>query len=127
MAESCLVFFRPGVCQLDDAASALAGQGLIVTRRGGELTAGRPGSPQFRVRLSADPHVATEAAEIGEGTLHAAAMRECGARFEIVIDDLDAALDEINTLMEVQGALQDASRGFLFVPWNGTLTEPWGG
>ena len=27
--------------------------------------------------------------------------------------------------MEVQGALQDASRGYLFVPWNGSLTEPW--
>ena len=40
--------------------------------------------------------------------------------------DLDAALDEINTLMEVQGALQDASRGYLFVPWSGNLSEPWG-
>ena len=27
--------------------------------------------------------------------------------------------------MEVQGALQDVSRGYLFVPSNGSLTEPW--
>jgi hypothetical protein len=33
----------------------------------------------------------------------------------------EAALDEINTLMEVQGA----SQGFLFLPWNGNLSEPW--
>jgi len=43
-------------------------------------------------------------------------MGECSARSEIGIDDLNAALDEINTLMEVQDALQDASQGFLFLP-----------
>jgi hypothetical protein len=127
MADGCMVFFRLGACDLDAAAKSLAGYGLTVTRRGNILSVGRPGSPQFRVRLSAEPHVAAEAAEIGEGTPHEAAMRECGARFEVEIDDLDAALDEINTLMEVQGALQDASRGFLFLPWNGNLSEPWQG
>jgi hypothetical protein len=127
MADGCLVFFRPGACDLDAAAEALAGYGLTVTRRGDELTAGRAGSSQFRIRLSAAPHVAAEAAEIGEGTPHEAAMRECGARFEVGIDDQDAALDEINTLMEVQGALQDASRGYLFLPWNGNLSESWQG
>ena len=125
MADGCLVFFRPGACDLDAAAKALAGYGLTVTRRGNELTAGRLGSPQFHIVLSEAPHVAAEAAEVGEGTPHAAAMRKCGARFEISIDDLEAALDEINTLMEVQGALQDASQGFLFLPWNGNLSEPW--
>jgi hypothetical protein len=120
-----MVFFRPGACDLDAAARSLAGYGLSVTRHGDELTAGRPGSPQFRIRLSTAPHVAVEAAEIGEGTSHAAALRECTARFEVEIDDLDTALDEINTLMEVQGALQDASRGFLHLSWNGNLSEPW--
>ena len=90
-----------------------------------ELIAGRSDSPQFRIRLSTAPHVAIEAAEIGENTPHADEMRKCSARFEIEIDDLDAALDEINTLIEVQGALQDASQGYLFIPWNGELTEPW--
>jgi hypothetical protein len=127
MADGCWVFFRPGACDLDAAAKSLTGYGLTVTRLGDELTTGRPGSPQFRIGLSAEPHVAAEAAEIGEGTPHAAAMRECGARFEVGIDDLDEALDEINTLMEVQGALQYASQGFLFLPWNGNLSEPWQG
>ena len=36
--------------------------------------------------LSATPHIAAEAAEIGEATPHAAAMRECAARFEVGID-----------------------------------------
>ena len=47
------------------------------------------------------------------------------ARFEIEFDNLDEALYEINTLMEVQAALQDASSGLLFLPWNGNLSAPW--
>ena len=127
MAEGFMVFFRSGACNLDAAAKSLTGYGLTVARQGELLTAGRPGSPQFNIRLVSGPHVAIEAAEIGENTPHAANMRDCSERFEVSIDDLDAALDEINTLMEVQGALQDASQGFLFLPWNGNLSEPWQG
>jgi hypothetical protein len=125
MADVCFVCFKPGACDLAAAGKSLASYGLTVTRRGDELIAGRPESLLFRIVMSAEPHVAVEADEIGEGTPHAAAMRECGARFEVAIEDLDAALDEINTLMEIQGALQDASQGFLFLPWNGKLSEPW--
>ena len=53
-----------------------------------------------------------------------AAMRTLDARFEIAIDDLDEALDEINTLIDVQSALQEVSNGYLFLPWNGHLSEP---
>jgi hypothetical protein len=127
MSEMCMVFFRSGTCDLDAAARSLAGYRLTVTRDGDELSVGWPGSPQFRVCLVVGDLVRAEAAEIGEGTPYESRMQECDARFEIGIDDLDAALDEINTLMEVQGALQDASQGFLFIPWNGNLTEPWSG
>src|SRR5262249_9078677 len=120
-------FFRSGVSDLDAAVRSLAGHGLSVARQGDELSAGRPGGPEFRISLVSGESVRIEAAEIGAGTPHEAAMRECDARFEIGIADLDAALDEINTLMEVQGALQDASQGFLFLPWNGTLSELWQG
>lgn len=122
-----MVFFRRGACDLDAAAKALAGYGLGVDRCGDALIVGRSGSQQFRIVLSVAPHVAMEAAEVGEGTPHAAALLDCDARFEIGIDDLDAALQEINTLMDVQGALQDASHGYLFLPWNGSLSEPWHG
>jgi hypothetical protein len=122
-----MVFFRSGVSDLDAAARSLAGYGLTVARQGEQLSAGRSGSPQFHIRLATGQSVRDEAAEIGEGTPCEAAMSECDARFEIGIDDLDAALDEINTLMEVQGALQDASQGILFLPWNGSLSEPWRG
>jgi hypothetical protein len=127
MSESCLVFFRSGASDLDAAARSLDRYGLNVTRHGSQLLVGRPGSPRFRIRLAAGESVRVEASEIGEGTPHADALRECDARIEIGIDDLDAALDEINTLMAVQGALQDVSQGFLFLPWNGNLSQPWHG
>jgi len=52
MAEGCMVFFRSGACDLDAAARSLAGYGMTVGRQVNQLTVGRPGSPQFRVRLS---------------------------------------------------------------------------
>jgi hypothetical protein len=44
-------------------------------------------------------------------------------RFEVLIDDLDEALDEINTLIEVQVALMNATQGFLFNTWIGEVTR----
>ena len=125
MGTSCSVFFRHGECDLAAAAHTLAEYGMTVNHLGDHLTTGYPGSPQFRVWLEVGEDVRAEAAEIGEGSPHEAAMRECDARFEIGIDDLDEALDEFNTLMEVESALQDASQGYLFLPWNGNLAEPW--
>jgi hypothetical protein len=127
MSESCLIFFPSSACDLAGAERALVAAGLPVARRDGALVVRRPRSPEYRVRRVAGAMVRAEAAEIGAGTPHAAAMEACDARFEIAFDDLRAALDEINTLMEVQGALQDASQGFLFLPWNGKLSEAWRG
>ena len=126
MAAS-MVFFESGRCDLDGAIDALVRRGLSVDRSGDRIAVtwpGVPDSPRLVVILVTEPFVLTEAAEIGEGTEHADAMRRCDARFEIVIEDLDAALDEINTLIEVQATLQDASRGYLFNDWNGQLSEP---
>lgn len=124
MAGGFQVYFRSGTCDLDAAVRALTGYGLKVQPRDGYVTASRPGSPEFDVGISAEPWVREEAAEIGEGTPHAAAMRGCDARFEVSFESLDAALDEINTMMEVQVALQGACNGFLFLPWNGNLSGP---
>ncbi|MEK6236009.1 MAG: hypothetical protein N2C14_14980 [Planctomycetales bacterium] len=121
--DVCMVFFQSQACDLEKAAEKLVGYRFHVERAGERLIVGKPDSPEFDVILSRDE--SERAAKIGEGTPHADAMRQCDACFEIIIDDLDAALDEINTLMEVQGALQDASRGYLYLPWNGNLSEPW--
>lgn len=124
MAEVWMVFFRAGTCDLEAAASSLREQGLDVSQEPGLLIASTDGSPEFRIRLSSEPHVQAEASEIGAGTPHESAMRELNARFDVAMGDLDEALDEINTLIEVQGALQEASNGYLFLPWNGHLSAP---
>ena len=117
--HACLVCFHSGRCDLDAAAQALARCRLAVLRQGEELAVSYPGGPVLRVAYVAADHVAEEAAEIAEGNPHAAALLPCDARFEILIDDLDATLQEYSTLFAVQEALEEATGGFLFNTWNG--------
>jgi hypothetical protein len=124
MGESCHVYCRSGTCDLGGAARLLAECGQTVAHHGDHLTTGWPGGPQFRVWFEAGEHVKEDASEIGRGTDYEAAMRDCDARFEIGIDDLDEALDEINTLIEVQSVLQEATQGFLYPTWNSNLSGP---
>ncbi|MDO5693690.1 MAG: hypothetical protein Q4G70_14650 [Pseudomonadota bacterium] len=125
MPNTCLIFFRPGKATLETASKSLEEYGLTVDKAEDHLVAYRPDSPSYIVRLVKGSHVLEEATEIGAGTEHAVEMSMCSERFEIEIENLSEALDEINTLMEVQGALQDASDGYLFLPWNGSLSKPW--
>lgn len=126
--DATLIFFRSGHGDLDTAASVLRGRGLSVQRKrndfGAELVVGFPHGPQLRVAFVVEPYVRAEAEEIGVGSAHAAGMRLCDVRYEILIDDLDGVLDEINTLIDVQAALQKATGGFLFNTWNGKLQGP---
>ena len=117
--DACLVCFRSGRCDLDGAAKALARLKLTVERRGNELAVCYPGGPVLRVAYAADGYVAEEAAEIAEGNPLVAALLPCDARFEVLIDDLDATLYEYSTLFAVQEALENATGGFLFNTWNG--------
>lgn len=119
---SFLVFFESGKADLTSAAIALAGRGLEVNRDQNGLVVFRGNGPRFRVVLTTEDYAREEAEEIGEGTPYAAAMKRCDIRFEVMFNDLDEALDEINTMIEVQAALQEVSGGYLFLPWNATLT-----
>jgi len=46
-------------------------------------------------------------------------VAECDACVVVTVPDLDAALDDINTLIEMQGNLQDVTGGVLFLSWTG--------
>lgn len=122
-----MVFFQSDKCNLEDAYQSLISYGLTVKRYDNKLLCFRDDSPQFTIVLATGKQIQQEAVEIAQGTPHAGSMNQCDCRFEVFFDDLDEVLDEINTLMDVQGALQDASGGFLFTPWNSNLTEPWKG
>ncbi|MEQ1310345.1 MULTISPECIES: hypothetical protein [unclassified Acinetobacter] len=127
MKGSCLILFRSDSCTLERAEQELRAYNLQVHQNGNSLMVERSGSSKFQIVLVREPHVIKEAQEIAEGTEYEQSISLCDARFEVTIDDLEMALDEINTLMEVQGALQDASSGYAFLPWNGQIIKPWVG
>jgi len=120
-----MVFFPPqaGGFDLEWARATLSAKGLDVeaTPRGLAVSWVEE-RPVLRVVLADGAHVAAEAAEIGAGSAFEQALRACTARFEIAIDDLDEALDEMNTLIEVQATLQEGTGGVLFNSWNGELS-----
>ncbi len=126
MNSTCLIFFRDGSSSLQRAEQELRRHQFDVRPDGNSLVVNGPGSQDFRITLVQQPHVLQEAQEIGRGTEHEQALDQCDARFEIDIPDLDNPLAEINTLMEVQAALQDASLGYAFLPWNGEIMKPFG-
>ena len=113
--------FRIGI---DDASESLKGRGLQVVRSANSLSVQWDDGPALVVSMPAGPHVTEEAVAIGKETSFASAMSQCDTRFEIGIEDLDETLDEINTLIEVQSALQEATNGYLFNSWNDQLSGP---
>ncbi len=120
MADAaCFVCFRSGRCDLDRAAKLLADRKLNVVRQDSELAVSFPGGPLLRLAYADGDYVAAEAAEIATRNPHAVALLPCDARFEILIDDLDAVLDEYHTLFFLQETLEEATGGFLFNTWNG--------
>lgn len=123
MSEVCMIFFEKGACDFDSALQTLRNHGLELDEDGSHVFAYYKDSPKYRISLVSDGYVNEEAIEIAEETKTELPLRNCNARFEIEIDDLEAALDEINTLMEVQFALMEVSNGYLFTPWNGNLTN----
>ena len=54
------------------------------------------------------------AMQIGQGTPHVVELSRCDARIEIAFDDLAEIRTEVETLVEVQAALQEPTQGFIF-------------
>ncbi len=103
------------------AGKHLEDAGLHVVDRGDllEVSDGQNG-PRFAVELHrpADFRARADCPAI---------PHEAAACLRIGIADIDDALDEINTLIEVQAALQSlAPDAWLFNEWNRTLVDPSG-
>lgn len=123
--STCMVFFPQGAATIDDVVIELDEYSVTVKRDGNILYVTGAAECSFKIQLVTDSHVLEEAIEISAGSRYEEKMKNCNARFEIAIETLDIAFDEINTLMEVQAAVQDATQGLLFLPWNGEISEPW--
>lgn len=74
----------------------------------------------FEVGLSEDPHVLTESQ--GLASRHKAPqLGRMNRRLEIHVEDIDAALDEFNTLALTQQALLDLTNGVAWLQWNDSI------
>ena len=125
MSETCMIFFNSEQCDFNKALESLKSYGLNTLTNGKSIVANHNSSPKFEINMVNENHVLDDAIKISKGTEFESKMSKCNVRFEIKISNLNEALNEINTLMEVQGALQDASKGYLFTPWNNNISEPW--
>jgi len=114
-----------GSATLADAAKAFSERGLEVTDPGdGWLRVSWfKDGPCLRVRLNTGPYVGRRATVIAEAA-EQPGMADLDRRFEIHIDDLDDALDEINTLIEVQVTLQELTGGYMWNSWNEEVQPP---
>ncbi|EPG5380528.1 hypothetical protein [Stenotrophomonas maltophilia] len=126
MTSSHIYFAARGIsASLNWAAEVLADYGLELELELGGNSVLITGDEDVRLRLSLNdaPHVLQEAIELAHGTGHVHAMSQCTARFEISITDLEAVLDEMNTLIEVQQTLLTAVDGVLWNEWNEALSR----
>jgi hypothetical protein len=119
----CLVFFDNDHFTLDDATQVLRDRKLSVSPRGGALDVQWEHGPVLHVRLVRDRTVREEAARLGAQTKYAERLAKCGSCLEITFADLDEVLDEINTLIEVQSALETATGGIYYNCWNGRFSD----
>lgn len=61
---------------------------------------------------------------MGRGRKHRALADASDAYIEIKFESLDEVLDEINTLIQVQVTLQQATGGLLYRSWNQSFSGP---
>ena len=124
MDDKFLVFFQDEHSSYESAKKLLERYSFEVQEEKDKLVAKANGFT-FDVVIKKGPAVGAKAKEIGKNSPYESAMNLCNACFVVGFDDFEEALDEINTLMEAQGALQDASKGYLFLPWNDSLSAPY--
>lgn len=122
-SDSYFFVYFSGSVTLDDVEAALRKTTLTITRAEQILVARWGDGPELHIGLSHESHVKLEANEDAER--HAVpALAMCDRRVEVGFDNLDAVLDETNTLAEVQMALQDLTRGYITMAWNDELMPP---
>ena len=116
-----MVYFCGGTT-LEDAERELRTNNTV-TRDGDGLAVRYEDGPELFIGLSTEPHVIIEAEDVAER--HSVpALASCDRRFEVMFDDLEAVLDETNTLFDVGATLQDLSKGYIQYSWNGNLLLP---
>ena len=131
MASSPYFFvYFTGPATLAEAARRLSAAGMQVTEQDGGCAVRWPhgDGPTLDIGLNSQPWVIVEAQELAERK-DLPAIARLDQRFEVPFadfDDLEEALDDYNTLFEVQATLQDLTGGYVWMSWNGNVITPEG-
>jgi hypothetical protein len=122
-SEVCLILYHDSSIGIDEAAAAMP-RNLTVERRGDVLHVRWTADSEHEIRIRA---VSGVSARDGRVRWHRTLPEEVALfprAFEISFDDLDAALDDINVLIDVQCTLEDLTAGACYNTWNRNLTMP---
>ena len=120
--EATYVMFHNPEIRIEDAVNVLRKHGLDVFIRPEALLIYEDGAPAFSLRLVRGAGVQQVASALGQGTAHAADLNQCNARFEVVMVEPEKTLKDPATLREIQLALQELTRGYLYHTWDKRLT-----
>ena len=123
----CLIFFRDpaGEFTTERLKQALLSDSLPVLTDGEPYEVRYPAGPPLRVSLSRGSSIETIVRGlVGRGRKHRDLIPGLDTQITVEADDLEATLDEINTLIMVQDALRKATQGLMYLSWNRAFVGP---
>jgi hypothetical protein len=122
--EFSYVMFHSTEIKIEDAVDAFRKRGWNVSVEPQGLTVLDNNRPTFGVKLVRSKLVQETSAALGKGSEDATQISACDARFEISFADIEKTMQEPNTLHEIQSALQDLTRGYLYNTWDKQFSAP---
>ncbi|MCI0459387.1 MAG: hypothetical protein L0Z62_20750 [Gemmataceae bacterium] len=123
----CLIFFRDPEAEFTPARMKrlLLDRGLTVTGKEEPFTVRWGDGPPLYVAIHRGSYIETIIRGlVGRRRKHRKRIPGCDTEIQIVLSDIEEVLDEINTLIEVQSTLQDATHGLMYLSWNHNFVGP---
>lgn len=122
-SHTCTIYFDSPELTIQSVKASLQEDGLFVKESTGALfVRWSDQGPELKVIHRAGADVRVEAAAIGLSTEYEDRLLRCHYAFDIEFNDLNAVLDEVNTLIQVQHILLCTSEGVAFNSWNSALS-----
>lgn len=125
----CLIFFRDPETKFDTSRlrEVVAAAGLSATAGGEPITVQFGEGPKMKLSIARGKFLETMVRGlVGTQRKHKDLVAGCDAQIKIEIENLDEALDEMNTLIDLQASLQNATGGLMYNSWNQEFSAPAG-
>jgi hypothetical protein len=123
LQKSYLMFPSPGI-DLDEAGVLLEGRGFQIAKADNDELRCECNGIVFLLSRHEGPEIQCESAMIGDLLNNPTEIEQCDCRFQVGFYDREKVLDEINSLIEIQTTLQDATNAYLFNVWNECVQPP---